>query len=153
MLPLDPLVKSSPIARLLKGAPAAEVHAELSKLDASDLTEDARAAQAFLAWNRAGGRILPGLMRRREAEKRLFLSQGATTPGKWAVAGAGGTLGGTLAAGLAESFAGSFGFGLSSLLDWRGLLVTGGLIGLASMAMLWAIGEERRERLWDRLFS
>jgi lysozyme len=32
------------------------------------------AANAFLMWNRAGGRVLPGLMRRREAERKLFLS-------------------------------------------------------------------------------
>jgi lysozyme len=32
------------------------------------------AADAFLLWNRGGGRVLPGLVRRREAERRLFLS-------------------------------------------------------------------------------
>jgi GH24 family phage-related lysozyme (muramidase) len=31
------------------------------------------AANEFPRWNRAGGQILPGLTRRREAEKRLFL--------------------------------------------------------------------------------
>jgi lysozyme len=31
------------------------------------------AAEAFLLWNRAGGAILPGLVRRREAERQLFL--------------------------------------------------------------------------------
>lgn len=30
------------------------------------------AGHAFLAWNRAGGKVLPGLVRRREAERRLF---------------------------------------------------------------------------------
>lgn len=111
-----------------------------------------QAAQAFLAWNRAKGRVLPGLTRRRQAERRLFLSAEGTTPAKWALAGAGSTLGGTLAAGAADSFASSFGFGLSTL-DWRGLLVVGGLIGLMAMAALWAMGEERRERLWDRVFG
>jgi hypothetical protein len=115
--------------------------------------DDGRAANSFLAWNRAGGKILPGLTRRRKAEKRLFLSLAATTPGKWAVAGAGGTIGGTIAAGAADGFASSLGFGLSSALDWRGLLVIGGLIGVAAMATLWAIGRERRERLWDRVFG
>jgi lysozyme len=33
----------------------------------------AKAANQFLAWNRAGGRVLPGLTRRREAERALFL--------------------------------------------------------------------------------
>jgi lysozyme len=32
------------------------------------------AADAFLLWNKAGGKALPGLVRRREAERRLFLS-------------------------------------------------------------------------------
>ena len=31
------------------------------------------AANAFLMWNRAGGQILKGLMRRREAERKLYL--------------------------------------------------------------------------------
>lgn len=32
------------------------------------------AAQAILAWNKAGGKVLPGLVRRRAAERDLFLS-------------------------------------------------------------------------------
>lgn len=32
------------------------------------------AANAILMWNKAGKRILPGLVRRREAERRLYLS-------------------------------------------------------------------------------
>lgn len=32
------------------------------------------AAQQFLVWNRAGKKVLPGLTRRREAERTLFLS-------------------------------------------------------------------------------
>lgn len=127
--------------------------ARSSVVRAFNKAEDNRAAEAFLAWNKAGGKVLSGLARRRQAERRLFLSHGATTPGKWAVAGAGGTLGGTVAAAAADSFAGNLGLGLSSFLDWRGLLVIGLLIGAAAMATLWAIGDERRERLWDRLFA
>ena len=33
-----------------------------------------KAADAFLLWNKAGGRTLNGLVRRREAERKLFLS-------------------------------------------------------------------------------
>ena len=33
------------------------------------------AADAILLWNKAGGRVLAGLTRRREAERALFLSQ------------------------------------------------------------------------------
>lgn len=32
------------------------------------------AADQFLAWDHAGGKIVPGLLRRREAERELFLS-------------------------------------------------------------------------------
>ena len=32
------------------------------------------AADEFLKWNKAGGRVLPGLVRRRAAERRLYLS-------------------------------------------------------------------------------
>lgn len=32
------------------------------------------AADAFMAWTKGGGKVLPGLVRRREAEKALFLS-------------------------------------------------------------------------------
>lgn len=32
------------------------------------------AANAFLLWNRGGGQVLPGLMRRREAERSLYLA-------------------------------------------------------------------------------
>ncbi len=34
----------------------------------------AHAADSFLAWNKAGGRVLPGLTRRRKAERDLFLT-------------------------------------------------------------------------------
>jgi lysozyme len=33
------------------------------------------AANAFLMWNKAGGRVLPGLVRRREAERELYLGE------------------------------------------------------------------------------
>jgi lysozyme len=32
------------------------------------------AADSFAAWNKAGGKVLPGLTRRRAAEKKLFLT-------------------------------------------------------------------------------
>jgi lysozyme len=32
------------------------------------------AADAFLMWNKGGGKVLKGLTRRREAERELFLS-------------------------------------------------------------------------------
>lgn len=34
------------------------------------------AAEQFLRWNRAGGREMPGLTRRRQAERQLFLTPG-----------------------------------------------------------------------------
>ena len=36
--------------------------------------DDAGAANAFLMWNKAGGTVLKGLVRRREAERKLFLT-------------------------------------------------------------------------------
>lgn len=42
----------------------------LKKLNASDY---AGAAEQFLVWNKAGGKVLPGLTKRRAAEKALFL--------------------------------------------------------------------------------
>lgn len=32
------------------------------------------AAEAFMAWTKGGGKVLPGLVKRREAERSLFLS-------------------------------------------------------------------------------
>ena len=32
------------------------------------------AAEAFMAWTKGGGKVLPGLVKRREAERALFLS-------------------------------------------------------------------------------
>lgn len=43
----------------------------LKKLNQKDYKE---AANQFLRWNKAGGKVLAGLTRRREAEKSLFLS-------------------------------------------------------------------------------
>lgn len=42
----------------------------LKKLNAKDYPG---AANAFLAWNRAGGKVVAGLTRRRKAERELFL--------------------------------------------------------------------------------
>lgn len=42
----------------------------LKKLNAGDL---AGAADEFVRWNRAGGKVLAGLTRRRQAERALFL--------------------------------------------------------------------------------
>lgn len=38
------------------------------------------AADHLLDWDKAGGRVLPGLLRRRQAERALFLSSGGTPP-------------------------------------------------------------------------
>ena len=39
-----------------------------------------KAAKSILLWNKAGGRKLRGLVRRREAERKLFLTQSQPTP-------------------------------------------------------------------------
>lgn len=43
----------------------------MRKLNAGDY---AGAAEEFLRWDKAGGKVLPGLTRRRAAERKLFLS-------------------------------------------------------------------------------
>ncbi|MHA8112652.1 lysozyme [Kosakonia cowanii] len=53
------------------GARALSTSTLLQKLNAGDY---AGAADEFLRWNKAGGKVLPGLTRRREAERALFLS-------------------------------------------------------------------------------
>ena len=53
------------------GAPALRSSTLLRLLNAGDY---AGAANQFLRWNRAAGRVLPGLVRRRAAERDLFLS-------------------------------------------------------------------------------
>ena len=53
------------------GARALSTSTLLQKLNAGD---NASAADEFPRWNKAGGKALPGLTRRREAERALFLS-------------------------------------------------------------------------------
>ncbi|MCM7719309.1 lysozyme [Enterobacter hormaechei] len=53
------------------GARSLSTSTLLRKLNAGDY---AGAADEFLRWNKAGGRVLNGLTRRREAERALFLS-------------------------------------------------------------------------------
>ena len=53
------------------GARSLSTSTLLRKLNAGDC---AGAADEFLRWNKAGGKVLNGLSRRREAERALFLS-------------------------------------------------------------------------------
>ncbi|HDU4318678.1 TPA: lysozyme [Klebsiella aerogenes] len=53
------------------GARSLSTSTLLRKLNAGDY---AGAADEFLRWNKAGGKVLNGLTRRREAERALFLS-------------------------------------------------------------------------------
>ena len=53
------------------GARSLSTSTLLRKLNAGDY---AGAADEFLRWNKAGGKVLSGLNRRREAERALFLS-------------------------------------------------------------------------------
>jgi len=56
------------------GAGALRKSTLLRKLNAGDRQG---AAAEFARWNRSGGRVLPGLTRRRDAERRLFLGDTA----------------------------------------------------------------------------
>lgn len=53
------------------GARSLSTSTLLRKLNAGDY---AGAADEFLRWNKAGGKVMSGLTRRREAERALFLS-------------------------------------------------------------------------------
>ncbi|MCK7002052.1 lysozyme [Enterobacter kobei] len=53
------------------GARSLSTSTLLRKINAGDY---ATAADEFLRWNKAGGKVLNGLTRRREAERALFLS-------------------------------------------------------------------------------
>lgn len=53
------------------GARSLSTSTLLRKLNAGDIKG---AADEFLRWNKAGGKVLNGLTRRREAERALFLS-------------------------------------------------------------------------------
>ncbi len=53
------------------GARALSTSTLLQKLNSGDY---AGAADEYTRWNKAGGKVLPGLTRRREAERALFLS-------------------------------------------------------------------------------
>lgn len=60
--------------------------------------DHARAAASILLFNKAGGKVLRGLVRRREAEKALFLTPVSKTTTKPATAPSGGWLGAFVAA-------------------------------------------------------
>lgn len=49
----------------------------VKKLNAGDVTG---AANAFLSWNKAAGKVMKGLTTRREAERKLFMSNSAQAP-------------------------------------------------------------------------
>ncbi|MDW1238129.1 glycoside hydrolase family protein, partial [Klebsiella pneumoniae] len=49
----------------------AETTLTMKKLNAGDVNG---AADAFLSWNRSGGKVMAGLTNRRKAEREVFLS-------------------------------------------------------------------------------
>ncbi|HHJ4404335.1 TPA: lysozyme [Citrobacter freundii] len=53
------------------GSRALSTSTLLKKLNAGDIKG---AADEFLRWNKSGGKVMPGLTNRREAERALFLS-------------------------------------------------------------------------------
>ncbi|WP_049012749.1 lysozyme, partial [Citrobacter freundii] len=61
----------SEVSRLSVAIQALSTSTLLRKLNDGDVKG---AADEFLRWNKAGGKVLNGLTRRREAERALFLS-------------------------------------------------------------------------------
>ncbi|WP_049003403.1 lysozyme, partial [Citrobacter freundii] len=64
-------INDSEVSRLSVAIQALSTSTLLRKLNDGDVKG---AADEFLRWNKAGGKVLNGLTRRREAERALFLS-------------------------------------------------------------------------------
>lgn len=110
------------------------------------------AGQAFLGWTRAGGAQLRGLKKRREAEKRLFLSQ--TGSAKWAVAGSGGAaVGSGLVASFGDAAVQSLGYSFADLMTWQFLATVAVITGVLAIIAVAAMGHDRREKLWQKIFG
>jgi len=73
-----------------------------------------------------------------------------TSPGKWGVAAGGsGAFGTTIAYVLGDRLATTLGYTLT----WQGMAVIGGLFVVVTIALFIAMGAEKRERIWSRLFE
>ncbi|MGE4251131.1 MAG: lysozyme [Parvibaculaceae bacterium] len=114
--------------------------------------DDRQAADAFLRWSKDDGRVLPGLLRRRRAERRLFLSR--TSLAKWAIAGGGGVAAGEgMLSRLGEAALEGLGYRAADVMTWQVLAGIGVVAGALAMIALAAMGHDRRERLWNGLFG
>ena len=100
------------------------------------------AAKAILMWNKAGGKVLKGLTRRREAERKLFLTpvdgefEGRTSPAQ-----------STTVRASAVQMASGAGAGIAAVgaLDGTAQIIALAFAGVVILAALWIMRERLRK--------
>jgi hypothetical protein len=106
--------------------------------------DKAKAASALLLWNKAGGKVLKGLTRRREAERKLFLTPvGGEFEGRTNVAQS------TTMQASAVQIASGAGAGIAAVgaLDGAAQIVALMFVGVVVLAALWIMRE--RIKKWS----
>lgn len=112
-----------------------------SALDHFNNGDKAKAAAAILLWNKAGGKVLKGLTRRREAERKLFLTpvggefEGRTNPAQ-----------SKIIRGSAVQIVSGAGAGITAIgaLDGTAQIVAVALCGIIVLAAAWIMRERLR---------
>lgn len=110
-------------------------------LSAFNAGDKAKAAKAILLWNKAGGKVLKGLTRRREAERKLFLtSVSGNFEGRTSVAQS------TTVQASAVQVASGAGAGVAAVgaLDGTAQIVALVFVGVVVLAALWVFKERLR---------
>lgn len=109
-----------------------------SALSAFNAGDKAKAAKAILLWNKAGGKVLKGLTRRRDAERKLFLTPvGSNFEGRTNVAQS------TTVRASAVQIASGAGAGIAAVgaLDGTAQIVALAFAGVVVLAALWIMRE------------
>lgn len=111
-------------------------------LSAFNAGDKAKAAKAILLWNKAGGKVLKGLTRRREAERKLFLTPvSGNFEGRTSVAQSK-----TVQASAVQVASGA-GAGVAAVgaLDGTAQIVALVFVGIVVLAALWIMRERIRK--------
>lgn len=105
-------------------------------------------------YERAGVKHYPSRIRWAQIALDAWQSKPRTKPAKWAVAGGGGAAVGTgFLATFGESAASSLGYSLADLMSWQLLAAVAVITGVLAVIALVAMGHEKREKLWARIFG
>lgn len=113
-----------------------------SALAAFNAGDKAKAAKAILLWSKAGGKVLRGLTRRREAERKLFLTPvGSNFEGRTSVAQS------TTVQASAVQIASGAGAGVAAVgaLDGTAQIVALVFAGIIVLAAVWVMRERIRK--------